>query len=111
MTKTLSSLFYDYSSKLDEVVRLENLVGDIHKDIQSLENQILKCDELHEALTTVGILHNNVVYRKIPRLNVTAYESGYETQKPENLNYTLSTKDYILPKYSFELDEKVDTNE
>lgn len=99
MTKSIGNLFYDYSGKCSELTIVEKQLEQVTAQKKDILEEILNEPKLHDVLTTVGIVHDNIVYKKIPVINHT----GHEAQSEGGLKYYLSTQNYTPPKHSFEL--------
>jgi len=97
--KTFNGVFFDFNSKVDEALRLEDMLQKAKQEAELLKEEILNEPKLHEILTTVGIIHDKKLYMK--------KEYGGVPDK-----YYLDIQDYIEPVQSFQLDAKLgDSNE
>jgi len=103
--KTFNGVFYDFSSKVDEALRLEDSLQKAKQEAELLKEEILNETKLHEILTTVGIIHDKKLYMKKITGNAKRDENNKAT--PE---YYLDIQDYIEPVQSFQLDAKLGDN-
>lgn len=98
MKTTFNNLFYDFNGKTDEALRLEDQLDKAKQEAQLLKEEILNEPKLHEILTTVGIVHDKKLYKKV------------SCDKPCSGKFYLDTQDYIEPVNSFQLDSKLGEN-
>ena len=98
MKTTFNNLFYDFNGKTDEALRLEDQLEKAKQEAQLLKEEILNEPKLHEILTTVGIVHDNNLYKKV------------SCDKPCSGKFYLDIQDYIEPVNSFQLDSKLGEN-
>jgi len=96
--KTFNGVFYDFNSKVDEALRLEDMLQKAKQEADLLKEEILNEPKLHEILTTVGIIHDKKLYRKVA------------THNNDKTPYVLDIQDYIEPVNSFQLDAKLGDN-
>ena len=101
--KTLNDIFYDFNSKVDEALHLEELLENAKQESELLKKEILNEPNLHEILTTVGIIHNKKLYKKVSA----PYK---ENRTYDEKAYILDVQDYIEPVYSCQLDAKLGDN-
>lgn len=94
--KTLNEIFFDYSSKINDALRYEDLLQKAKQEAELFKEEILTEPKLHEILTTVGVVHNGKLYKKIA------------TIRNENRSYFLDIQDYIEPVQSVLLDALLD---
>ena len=93
--KTLNELFFDYSNKVNDALRYEDLLQKAKQEAELFKEEILNEPKLHEILTTVGVVHNGKLYKK---------EIPWPTRDIEV--YCLDVQDYIGPVQSVLLDAK-----
>lgn len=98
---TLHNLFYGFSDKINEALRLEDSLIKANEQVKSFKEQIINEPKLHEILTTVGIIHDKKLYKKLERPSAT---------DPDVASYYFDIQDYIEPVNSFQLDEKLGDN-
>lgn len=98
MNRLASSLFRDFNSKNEESLNLEDLLEKAKREAKLLKEEILNEPKLHEILTTVGVLHDDVLYKKKNRAE------DNEAATPE---YYLDAQEYIEPVHSFQLKDKL----
>lgn len=103
--KTFNGVFYDFSSKVDEALHLEDSLQKAKQEAELLKEEILNEPKLHQILTTVGIIHDNKLYKKKIKSGAMRTESGIAVP-----DYYLSVEDYIEPVNSFQLDTKLGDN-
>ena len=102
--KTFNGVFYDFTSKIDEALRLEESLQKVKQEFELLTKEILNEPKLHEALTTVGIVHDKKLYKKVAALH-------NQNRTHNSRAYYLDIQDYIEPVQLFELDKLGDNNE
>ena len=103
MKTKFHGLFFDFSSKTDEALRLEEQLEKVKQEAQLLKEEILNEPKLHEALTTVGIVHDKMIYKKVEK-------PFCANRQHDEQGYYLDIQDYIEPVSSFQLDVKLGDN-
>ena len=100
----LTELFYDLSGSIGKENRLNNELKSEQEKIQSLKSEILNNKDLNHSLSTVGIVHDGKIYKKIrtPFNNARHFDDE---------QYYLEISDYVEPVNSFALNEIGDSNE
>lgn len=106
--KPLNNVFFDLSGKFEEVLRYEELILKSKEEYELLKEEILEDKRLHEALTTVGISHNGVIYRKVKKTGEIKLDST-KTPKQSDVWY-LDAEDYNEPLNSYQLESKLGGN-
>lgn len=101
---TLHNLFYGFSDKTNEVLGLEDLLIETQKKVQSFKEQILNEGKLHVILTTVGIVHEKKIYKKLIKIE---NKGRYDSTVKDSDQYYLDVQDYIKPFASYSLDSEL----
>ncbi len=96
--KTFSSLFFDFTSKTDEVLDLEEKLEKAKEEAKLLNEEILNDPKLHELLTTTGIIHDKKLHKKIDRAR---------KRDVHVASYYLDVQDYVEPLNSYSLDSRL----
>lgn len=96
--KTFSGLFYDFTSKTEEALNLEEKLEKAKEEAKLLKEEILNDPKLHTLLTTTGIIHDNKIHKKIERA------SELNGHAP---SYYLDVQDYVEPLNSYSLDVRL----
>ena len=94
MTKTtnLLNLFYGFQRETNTALRLEDELEAAQKGIQDFTKQILSAPELKEALTTTGIVHGGLIFKK--KMNTLAGTQAFY----------LDVENYVEPVNAYMLD-------
>lgn len=101
--KTFNGVFYDFNSKVDEALRLEDSLQKAKQEAELLKEEILNEPKLHEILTTVGIIHDKKIYKKVQK-------PFCANRQHDDQGYFLDIKSYVEPVQSFQLDAKLGDN-
>ena len=101
--KTFNGVFYNFNSKVDEALRLEDSLQKEKQEAELLKEKILNEPKLHEILTTVGIIHDKKLYKKVA-------VPHNENRPHDEQAYYLDIQDYIEPVQSFQLDARLGDN-
>lgn len=101
--KLAHDLFWSFDQNTKEALRLKDMLQKAKQEADLLKEEILNEPKLHEILTTVGIIHDKKLYKKVVANNMPISKSA----EP---HYYLDIQDYIEPVNSFQLDAKLGDN-
>jgi len=96
---TLNNLFCDFSQTTENLLRLSDELCSETTKKESIKDKILSNEDLHETLTTVGVVLGGNIYKKV------------SCDKPCSGAFYLDVKDYIEPIPAFMLDSKLSKND
>jgi len=101
--KTFHGVFYDFKSKVENALQLEDALDKAKQEAELLKEEILNEPKLHAILTTVGIVHDKVLYKKVA-------VPHNENRPHDKQAYSLDVEEYVDPVQSFQLDAKLGDN-
>lgn len=101
--KTFNGVFYDFNNKVEEALRLEDMLQKAKQEADLLKEEILNEPKLQKILTTVGVVHDKKLYKKVAIPHI-------KDRPHDEKGYYLDIQDYIEPVNSFQLDEKLGDN-
>lgn len=102
--KTFNGIFHDLSFANKEIAELEKQIVEKRKFIEKKKKDILNNVQLHDVLTTVGVIHEGEIFRK--RFNESK-ALGIPTPTVNGSKYHLKVDLYAEPINSYQLDARL----